>query len=120
MCTRARRGERIVFEADGLGEVGWDYVDAPSCARGVLALLLAPHRPARFVYELALGRTVPHEELLAAVAAAPHGMADAMALAELVPPGDGAAAQGSHRSTLTLAPRRATSTVQYWYSIRGP
>ena len=40
---------------------------APSVARAVVALLAASARPKRFVYEIALGRTVPHGELLAAV-----------------------------------------------------
>ena len=48
--------------------MGWDYIDAPSAARGVLALLASPRAPRRAVYELGLGRCVSHRELLAAIA----------------------------------------------------
>ena len=65
--TRALRHEPVVIEAESLDDVGWDFIDAPSAARGVVELLDAPHHPARFVYELALGRCVSHRELLAAI-----------------------------------------------------
>jgi len=50
--------------AGSLDELGWDYVDAPSVARGMVAILLSPKRLGRAVYHLALGRCVPHRELL--------------------------------------------------------
>ncbi len=64
-ATRLCRGDPLVVSG-GLEDVGWDYVDAPSAARAVVALLTAAGKPRRRVYEIALGRTVPHGELLAA------------------------------------------------------
>ena len=65
-ATRLLRGEPLVVSGS-LDDVGWDYVDAPSAARAVVSVLTATVRPRRFVYEIALGRTVAHAELLAAV-----------------------------------------------------
>eukprot|EP00966_Prymnesium_polylepis_P167914 3881997-Prymnesium_polylepis.1 len=83
-----------------------DYIDGGSAARGVVALLDAPARPKRFVYELALGRCVPHGELLAAVCGVrPEQMKDPAVLqeftrrfapVELVPPGGNASLVGAH------------------------
>ena len=67
VATRAVRGEPLLIEAASLREVGWDYIDAPSAARGVVALLDAASPPRRFLYELAIGRCVPHGELVASL-----------------------------------------------------
>eukprot|EP00038_Savillea_parva_P013973 m.213564 g.213564 ORF g.213564 m.213564 type:complete len:695 (+) comp26708_c0_seq1:378-2462(+) len=57
----------IVVAGDSLDDVGWDIVDAPSVARGVVAVLQHPQALQRGVYHLGLGRTPTHREVLAAV-----------------------------------------------------
>ena len=61
VATRLSRDEPLVISGN-LEDVGWDYVDASSVARAVVALLTAPTRPGRRVYEIALGRPVTHGE----------------------------------------------------------
>lgn len=67
VCRQICDGEPVRVLGQSLDELGWDYVDAPSVARGLRALLLASARPAKAVYHLALGRCVTHRELVDSV-----------------------------------------------------
>jgi len=61
-----QRGIRVA--GTSFDDFGWDYVDAPSVARGLVAILQSAHRPKQRMYHLALGRCVSHRELLDACA----------------------------------------------------
>ena len=115
---RAVRRQPIVLEAASLDDVGWDLVDGPSAARGVLAVLLHPLPCKRLVYELGLGRTVAWRELLAAIAAVPPAklrlddFARRFAPVHLVPPNVGGSGD------VEGAPHARTLSADHWLHTR--
>lgn len=50
----------------GLDGHCWDIIDAPSCARGICAILKAHRKPKRTLYHLALGRAPTLKEVISA------------------------------------------------------
>eukprot|EP00041_Stephanoeca_diplocostata_P038863 m.1563499 g.1563499 ORF g.1563499 m.1563499 type:complete len:752 (+) comp25282_c0_seq31:1253-3508(+) len=70
--------DKFHIAGKSIHEVCWDIIDAPSAARGVVALLMAEHKPRKVMYHLALGMTPTHAEVLdAALRGGKHPECDA-------------------------------------------